>query len=71
MSEHQTRSSPKISERLRTWYEGGRKGLETLCETEGAPETVVVAARRWYEKGDARLRCIIAEIEAMEDAKDR
>lgn len=62
MNKHQ-----ELANRLRVWYEGGKRGMQTVCETEGAPEAVKQAAHRWYEKGQARLDAIIKEIEELGD----
>ncbi len=55
----------EIAERLQKWYDGGRKGMITICETEGAPEAVKAAVHRWYDMGAKRLDCIIEELEIL------
>lgn len=52
-----------LAKRLRKWYDGGEKGLISLCETEDAPDAVIAAARRWYSQGFARLDAICKELE--------
>jgi len=38
----------------------------TVCQTEGAPQAVVDAVKRWYSKGEARLEAIAKLIEKDE-----
>ena len=68
MSDKQTPSPYKeIGERLRKWYRGGQQGLMTVCDTDGAPQSVKDAVNRWYEQGWARLRAIIDDLEKLDD----
>ena len=66
MGMNQTSSNALISDRLRRWYEGGRKGLQTICEMEGAPDAVKEQVQHWFDQGDARLIAIIEEIKKLE-----
>ena len=59
-------SNALISDRLRRWYDGGRKGLQTICEMEGAPDAVKDQVQHWFDQGDERLKAIIEEIKKLE-----
>ena len=59
----------KPSERLRRWYEGGRKGLRTLCDNEELPQNVKDAVEHWFDKGYDRLNEIAKAIEELEDGE--
>jgi len=54
-----------IAERLRTWFDNGKSGMEKLCANEDVPEEVKIYASQWYEKGQARIDCIIKAIEEL------
>jgi len=38
----------------------------TICDTEGAPQSVKDAVQRWYDKGRARLDAIADDLEKIE-----
>jgi hypothetical protein len=56
-----------LSKRLVDWYDGGERGLLTICETDGAPQAVTDAVRRWFELGRLRMQAIADEIEEAGD----
>jgi hypothetical protein len=60
----------KLAERLRKWYDGGRKGMLTICSREDAPKAVKDAVNHWYDMGFKRLECIIQEIELLDEPND-
>ncbi len=52
----------RLAKRLRVWYHGGRRGMLTVCKTEGTQE-IKNAVERWYDLGWARLDEIAKELE--------
>jgi hypothetical protein len=65
MKDQEKVKARELAERLKKWYKGGRKGMITLCETEGASESVKKAVHHWYDMGAKRLDCIIEELEKL------
>ena len=63
MSARLTPSRSDLAKRLRTWYNGGEKGMLTLCEKVEASEELKGAIRNWYHKGRMRLEAIAKLIE--------
>lgn len=61
----------QIVERLRVWYAGGEKGMQTLCSIQNNPEVIKDAAVRWYTKGHARFDAILVDLEKLDDARDQ
>lgn len=57
----------EISNRLLRWYAGGQKGLATVCDAEGVPQSVKDAVHRWYEQGWKRLDAIIKDLEQLDE----